>query len=128
MRFLLDSHALIWWFAEDTRLSRSARQAISAADNDVFVSAASAWEIVTKHRLGKLKQVELLARQFLSTIRSEGLTDLPISVAHGTLAGNLPGPHKDPFDRMLIAQALIENLVLISNETVFDGFGVSRIW
>lgn len=128
MRFLLDSHALIWWFAEDARLSRSARQAISAADNDVFVSAASAWEIVTKHRLGKLKQVELLARQFLSTIRSEGLTDLPISVAHGALAGNLPGPHKDPFDRMLIAQALIENLVLISNETAFDAFGVRRIW
>jgi PIN domain nuclease of toxin-antitoxin system len=128
MRLLLDSHALIWWFTGDQRLSQPARDAITPGENDIFVSAASAWEIVTKHRLGKLKEVELLAREFLATIRSEGLTDLPISVSHGALAGNLPGIHKDPFDRMLIAQALTENLVLVSNEAAFDAFGVSRLW
>lgn len=79
MRILLDSHALIWWFTEDGRLPHSAVTR-SLVDNDVFVSAASACEIISKHRLGKLKQVELLARDFLSTIRAQGLIDLPISV------------------------------------------------
>ena len=94
----------------------------------MYVSAASAWEIATKARLGKLPGTESLAQDFETEIKQHGFLPLSISVEHGQRAGNLPGPHKDPFDRMLIAQAQAENLVLVSNEVVFDEYGVVRLW
>ena len=128
MRVLLDTHALIWWLAGDDRLSRSARATIADESNEVFVSAASAWEISTKHRLGKLDGAGPLAVDFAREIHAQGFTPLPISLAHGQIAGALVSEHRDPFDRMLFAQAREEKMALISNEVAFDGFGITRIW
>ncbi len=92
------------------------------------MSAATAWEVTTKHRLGKLPDAERLAHDFEDIIKEEALEPLPITIRHGHLAGSLRGVHKDPFDRMLIAQGLLENLTLVSNEAAFDKFGVNRVW
>jgi PIN domain nuclease of toxin-antitoxin system len=128
VRLLLDTHALIWWLAGDRQLPNAARDAISNDDNTVYVSAASAWEITTKARIGKLPDAVSLAQDFANQIQQEGFLALAISVEHAERAGNLPGPHKDPFDRMLIAQAQAENVVLVSNEAVFDQYGITRLW
>ena len=128
MRLLLDTHAFLWWLTDSPRLSEPARQAIAADTNEVLVSAASAWEITTKHRLGRLPNAEVVASDVAGTIARQDFDELPITVDHAARAGALPGPHRDPFDRMLIAQALLGNLVLVSNETLFDRYGVRRLW
>jgi PIN domain nuclease of toxin-antitoxin system len=128
MRLLLDTHALLWWLSGDPQLVEPARHVIQEEGSDVYVSAASAWEIATKARIGKLPGAESLAQDFAAEIERHGFLPLPISVEHGQRAGNLPGPHKDPFDRMLIAQAQAENLVLVSNEAIFDQYGLQRQW
>lgn len=128
MRLLLDTHALIWWFEGSVRLSADARAAISDDSSEVFVSAASAWEISTKHRLGRLLGVDVLARSIPEFIASQRFAQLPVTVEDGVRAGSLPGPHRDPFDRMLIAQAMDRDLVLVSLETRFDTYGVRRLW
>ena len=128
MRLLLDTHALIWWLAADEALSSTARSAIADPANDVFVSAASAWEIATKHRIGKLPQAALLAADVAGFVAAEGFNELPVSIRHGQLAGNLPRIHKDPFDRMLIAQAVTADMTIVSNETLFGAYGVARLW
>ena len=128
MRLLLDTHAFLWWLTDSPRLSEPARQAIAAETNEVLVSAASAWEITTKHRLGKLPNAEAVARDVAGTIARQDFDELPITVDDAAQAGALPGSHRDPFDRMLIAQALLGNLVLVSNESLFDQYGVHRLW
>ena len=128
MQLLLDTHALLWWLADDPALSKRARTAIANTDNLVIVSAASAWEIATKVRLGKLPTAADLAADFDGHLDRQGFQVLPISSEHAIRAGLLPGEHKDPFDRMLIAQAQAENLALVSNEAAFDSYGVRRIW
>lgn len=128
MRLLLDTHAFLWWLAGSRRLSRSARQAIEDEANDVLVSAASAWEITTKHRLGKLPEAEEVALDVSATISSQSFEELPISVDDAGRAGRLPGPHRDPFDRVLVAQALARDLVVVSTDPVFDGYAVQRLW
>jgi PIN domain nuclease of toxin-antitoxin system len=128
MRLLLDTHAFLWWLAGDDALSAAARAAIADEANGVFVSAASAWEIATKHRIGKLPGVAAIVADLDGAIADQGFAGLPISVRHGLAAGVLPGPHRDPLDRMLIAQAMMENLVLVSNEQPFDAYGVARLW
>lgn len=128
MSLLLDSHALIWWLSGDRRLSEHARNALMDESGDVYVSAASAWEITTKYRLGKLPEAGAIALAFEDVLAEQAFTPLAVSVRHAQMAGNMEGAHKDPFDRMLIAQALVEDLVLISNEKAFDAFGVSRLW
>jgi PIN domain nuclease of toxin-antitoxin system len=126
-RLLLDTHALLWWVADHPALSAIAAGAIDEPTNEVFVSAASAWEVTTKARLGKLIAGPL-AQDFAGEVRRQGFVPLPISLDHGQRAGSLPGHHGDPFDRMLIAQAQAQNLVLVSNEAVFDAYGVQRLW
>ncbi len=128
MRILLDTHALLWWLAGDGALSARARNAIADETNEVFVSAASAWEVTTKHRLGKLPGAGPLAVDFAREVRAQGFVPLAISLEHGQAAGALRGDHRDPFDRMLIAQAGEARMALVSNEAVFDAFGISRIW
>jgi len=128
VRLLLDTHAFLWWLAGDESLSRSARAALGEDENAIFVSAASTWEISTKHRLGKLPGVNVIASDLAGAIESQGFVGLPITIRHGQAAGALPGPHRDPFDRMLIAQAMLDDLVLVSNERVFDAYGVRRLW
>ena len=125
---LLDTHALLWWLAGDERLSPPARAALTDPSGRVFVSAATAWEITTKHRLGKLPGVAAVVDDLGSCIASLGFRELPIAVADGERAGRLPGPHRDPFDRMIVAQALGADLMLVSNEALFDSYGVRRLW
>ena len=128
MRLLLDTHTIVWWFSGNRRLPSTARQVIADLSNDKFVSAASAWEIATKYRLGKMPSVAALANDFRNRVAGHGFEELPITVQHALRAGSLPGPHADPFDRMLIAQAISDDLVLVSNETFFDRYGVHRLW
>ena len=128
MNLLLDTHALIWWLAGDEALSLRARVAIADETNPVAVSAASAMEVATKFRIGKLPGAALLAQDFEALIAQQGFAQLPISVHHARLAGELNIPHNDPFDRLLIAQALAEDMVLVSNEALFDSFAVKRLW
>ncbi len=128
MRLLLDTHALIWWLAGSNRLPVAAQRAIADDENDKLISAASAWEITTKVRLGKLPGAEELAEDVAGALAGEGFEALPITVDAAARAGSLPGPHRDPFDRILIAQALSGNLVLISSESLFERYGVRRLW
>ena len=128
MRLLLDTHAFLWWLAGNRRLSPAARRAVDDTANDVVVSAATAWEITTKHRVGKLPEAEAVALDVTGSIASQGFDELAITVADAERAGRLPGSHRDPFGRMLIAQALAHNLTVVSVDAVFDGYGVSRLW
>ena len=118
----------LWWLIDDRQLSQAARQAIADDGNDVLVSAASAWEIATKRRIGRLPAAEALAGNIAGTIALESFEELPVSVDDASRAGALPGPLNDPFDRMLIAQALSRDLALVSNETIFERYGVRRLW
>lgn len=106
----------------------TARQAIRDRSNEKLVSAASAWEVATKHRLGKLPEATALVLDFSAAIAGQGFEELPITVDDAVRSGQLPAHHNDPFDRMLIAQALARNIPLISNERVFDRYGVRRLW
>lgn len=128
MKLLLDTHALIWWLAGDEALSVSAREAIADESNSVAVSAASAMEVATKFRIGKLPNAALLAQDFEGIVAGQGFAELAISVKQARLAGAMSIAHKDPFDRLLIAQAQAEDMVLVSNEALFDGFAVKRLW
>jgi PIN domain nuclease of toxin-antitoxin system len=128
MRFLLDTHTLLWSFNGSSSLSPRARRLIEDGSNEILVSAASAWEIATKVRLGKLPTGDVLISDLDAYLARLGCEALPISLDHAVRAGSLPGEHRDPFDRMLIAQAQAENLKLISNDRIFDSYNVHRIW
>ena len=117
----------MWWLADSGRLSRSAFEATADESNDVFVSAASAWEIATKQRLGKLSGTEAVT-DIARSIADQGFEELAVNVSDAERAGWLPGPHRDPFDRMLIAQALAHDLAIVSVDAAFDRYGVSRLW
>lgn len=120
---MLDTCALLWWQADDPRLSAAARRLIAAAP-EAFVSAASAWEIAIKSNLGKLRIPEPVS----TALPSYGFIELPITVAHAEQAGALPLHHKDPFDRMLIAQARHEELVLVTGDRSFGAYDVEIFW
>ncbi len=122
MRLLLDTHALLWWLA-DEGLTTEARDAIADPANLVAVSAASAWEISIKKALGKLAAPDDLEQQ----VQTGGFLPLPISIAHGVAAGQLPYHHEDPFDRMLIAQAHIEGLTIVTRDKRFDVYRVALL-
>jgi len=125
--FLLDTHTLIWWLDGGTRLSARARRAIEDRNSRVMVSAATAWEIAIKHHAGKLSAPQLVSN-FTRELDAEGFQELPINSRHAVLAGGLKGLHRDPFDRMLAAQAQLEKLPIISRDGVFDHFAVQRLW
>jgi PIN domain nuclease of toxin-antitoxin system len=128
LKLLLDTHALLWALGDNPRLSARARSAIGDDANEKIVSAASAFEIATKYRLGKLPEAAPLIPDLQAALAPFGFTFLSITTEHAAQAGSLPFPHGDPFDRLLIAQSRIERLPLASNEKLFDGFGVERIW
>jgi PIN domain nuclease of toxin-antitoxin system len=128
LRLLLDTHALLWWLTKDSFLSPLARRAIAHQYNTVMVGAASAWEIATKVRLGRLEAAADITGDFGTYLAHEQFEGLPVSIEHGIRAGSLPGSHKDPFDRMLIAQAMLDGMVLVSNEQGFGAYGVRLLW
>ena len=111
-RLLLDTHVLLWWLSDDPQLGESSRQAIANPRNPVYVSAASTWEVSIKKSIGKLTAPDDMD----AIVESEGFEKLPITLFHGDQAGSLPELHKDPFDRMLIAQAQSEGLVIVTND------------
>lgn len=127
VRALLDTHALIWWAMEKPELSPKAKRLIGNEDSEIYVSAASAWEIATKARTNKLRWPTDLGpiRDYLI---GQSFQALPVTVDHAERAGQLAIDHRDPFDRMLIAQAQAEDLWLVSNERMFDAAGVRRYW
>ena len=127
MRVLLDTHTLLWWLDGGKKLSQRARQTIQGQETSVLVSAASAWEIAIKSQMGKLEAGPLIA-DFGKELEQEGFEELAISAEHAIRAGLLRGRHKDPFDRMLAAQAQAENLAIVSNDQSFDNYAVRRIW
>jgi PIN domain nuclease of toxin-antitoxin system len=128
LRVLLDTHTLIWWMTTDPHLSRTARALIEEKHNVSLVSAVSAWEIATKVRLGRLPAAANLIQDFVADLTRERIDILAVTADHAIRAGLLPGPQKDPFDRMLIAQALAENIPIVSNDRALDGYGVRRLW
>ena len=128
MRYLLDTHALLWWLFDDPKLSERARGVIADATNELLVSSASAWEIATKHRLGRLDSAKVLVQDMPGWINKAGFRELPISIAHAQKAGAFPHSHRDPFDRMLAAQSVIEGIPLVSRDEVLDIFGATRVW
>lgn len=128
MKLLLDTHALIWWWLDDPQLSAKAREAIGDATNEVRVSAASAWEIATKQRLGKLDGVPDASRRFLELVAADGFQLLPMTAQHALRAGSLPAEHRDPFDRMLAAQAELERAVVVSKDAALARLGVQMFW
>jgi len=128
LRLLLDTHALFWIMSDSPKLSRVARSAIAGDGARLIVSVVSGFEITTKYRLGKLPEFGFIAADFPRALAELDHETLGVSMEHAALAGALPHPHKDPFDRLLIAQARVERVPLVSSEQVFDGFGVERIW
>jgi PIN domain nuclease of toxin-antitoxin system len=128
VRVLIDTHALLWWLSDDPSLSQAARKAMADTSNVLLVSAASAWEIATKVRLGRLPGAAELAADFQGFMQREGFTTLDVTADHAIRAGLLPGPLKDPFDRILISQAQAENLPIVTNERTFEAYGVRRVW
>lgn len=128
MNLLLDTHALLWFAEEPERLSRRARTLIEDEDNVVLVSAVSAFEIATKYRLGKLPRSGVLAAGFEGEVKSRDFQLVAISATHGRLAGTLTADHRDPFDRLLAAQSIVEGVPLVSCDTALDAFALNRLW
>lgn len=128
MRYLLDTHTLLFFVAGDPLLSMKARDLIQDPGHDILVSAASAWEVATKFRLGKLPGAALLAQNFVLTVRGLGFELLSITAEAAQKAGGWTLGHKDPFDRMLAAQAILEGTPLITNDTAMLQFGAALEW
>ncbi|MGH9585377.1 MAG: type II toxin-antitoxin system VapC family toxin [Acidobacteriaceae bacterium] len=128
MRILLDTHTLLWALVEPNRLSQTASRAIKSDANNVCVSAASAWEIATKVRIGKMAGAERIEKEFLELMERSGYALLSIHTNHALRAGRLAGDHRDPFDRMIAAQAIAEDIPVISKDSKLDIFGIHRIW
>lgn len=128
MRYLLDTHALLWWWTDDPQLSAHARDLIADERHEIFVSAASAWEIATKHRLGKLSVAGDAMARFNELVQADGFQHLPVSYLHALKAGAYPHPHRDPFDRMLAAQCEIETLPLVTCDIALAAFGTRIAW
>jgi PIN domain nuclease of toxin-antitoxin system len=128
MKYLVDTHALIWSAYRRDLLSPHALAVLESDSNEIVVSAVSAWEIATKYRLGRLPSARKLAESFVERTADAGYLLLAISVEHALRAGRMPGDHKDPFDRMLAAQALHDDIPILSIDSKLDVFGVRREW
>ena len=127
-QLLLDTHALMWWWSGDSALSATARASITDSETTVFVSAASAWEIATKVRVGRLTTHEDIVPRFSELAVAADLQHLPVTHRHGLRAGSYPRKHRDPFDRMLAAQAELESLTLVTKDAAFEEFPVRVLW
>ena len=125
MRLLLDTHTVLWWFMDDRRLSRTAGAALDDGTNDLFVSAVAAYEIGCKQGLGRLPRLpEGIARR----LQRAGIAVIPLTLDHALAAAALPGPHRDPWDRIMIGQAQAESLTVVTVDKVFADYGVPVLW
>ena len=123
MNLLLDTHALLWWLADDPQLSRKARSAIADPDNTVFISAVVVWEIRIKQAVGKLE----IPSDFAEVLAGQPFSELPVSVEHANALAGLPGLHRDPFDRMLVAQATVERLAIVTRDDDIPRYGIATV-
>jgi len=123
MNLLLDTHALLWWLSDDPTLSSAARDAIAEPGNPVYVSAVSIWEMRIKEAIGKLS----LPSDFADVLTAQPFADLPMTAVHAHAVADLPMHHRDPFDRMLIAQAAVESLVVVTRDGAFESYGVELL-
>ena len=128
MRLLLDTHAFLWWIADDARLSKRARSAIASRRDTCFVSVASCWEIAIKVSLEKLKLESPVDRFIPEQLAVNSFSLLPIEFAHVARVARFAFHHRDPFDRLLAAQAVIEDLTLVSADPIFPRYGAKRLW
>ncbi|WP_439500299.1 type II toxin-antitoxin system VapC family toxin [Bosea sp. (in: a-proteobacteria)] len=128
MRLLLDTSTLLWFWLGGRTLSKSVMDAITDRNHLIYVSPVSAMEIATKHRVGKLPRVENVLATFDEALQADGFQSLPLLNVHARLAGSIPGEHRDPFDRLLAAQAITEGLLLVASDTAFDTLGARRLW
>jgi PIN domain nuclease of toxin-antitoxin system len=128
MKLLLDTHALLWWFTDDPRLPQNVRDAVANESHPVYVSAASALEIATKHRLGKLASAAEAIERFDELVAADGFGHLPITHFHSLKAGGYAVDHRDPFDRLLAAQSELESLLLVTRDPAFALFGTRTFW
>ena len=124
MRLLLDTHAALWWLADDERLGPAADDYLTDGANEVLLSAAVVWEVAMKRALGKLEAPD----DFAGTLLGAGAVGLPITLGHASAVAELPAHHRDPFDRMLVAQARLENAVLVSHDEALRAYGVPMAW
>jgi len=125
---LIDTHVLLWWWGEPKRLSARAKALLTDPANRVLVSAASAWEISMKYRVGKLPGAQAIIDTWTRRLAEDGFEELPIQSKHALRAGVLPGAHRDPFDRMLVAQCLVESVPVLSSDRALSSLGADRIW
>lgn len=128
MRLLLDSHALVWAAVSPKRLSTTALEAIRSSGSELFVSSATVWELATKYRIGKLPQAKPILDALDSLMEDLVARHLAMTHVHAKLAGLMPVEHRDPFDRMLAAQALVEDLRLVTRDPAFAAFDVNVVW
>ena len=126
--YLLDSHVLLWWWFEPARLSAPVHDLLIDPASTVLVSAATVWELSLKHHLGKLPELETAITDLAGLLQADGFHPLPIALAHGLRAGAYRQPHRDPFDRMLAAQAELEGLVLLSADRQLTAFPCRVLW
>jgi len=127
MKVLLDSHTLVWWFSDPDKLSKRATSIASNSTNTAFVSAATAWELATKVNLGKLNALALVT-DLPQHLEEEGFVELPISIGQASRAGLLPLHHRDPFDRLLVAQAQDLGVAILSADALLDRYDIKRVW
>ncbi len=128
MKILLDTHAFLWWITDDPKLSELARQIIGNGENTLFLSAASTWEIAIKARLGRLKIPDPPDRFISEQMHQNAIQGLPIQISHTLHVYHLPPHHQDPFDRILIAQAQLEALTLLSSDRLMGKYKLKVIW
>jgi PIN domain nuclease of toxin-antitoxin system len=128
MRVLLDTHAFLWWVTDDERLTSVARATIGASDNQIHVSAASVWEIVTKSQLGRLSIPRPIGAFVADQLEGNAFQTLSITVRHAFGLESLPELHRDPFDRILVAQALVEEMPLVTGDRAIQAYPATTIW
>ncbi len=128
MKLLLDTHTLTWCFRDDPKLSRTASELIDDPDNDAFVSAVTAWEMATKYRAGRFKEAAAIVMDLPALLVRGHFSPLAITLEHGHRAGLLPGLHKDPFDRMLAAQAIVKDMELLTIDPAMAQLGAKCVW
>jgi PIN domain nuclease of toxin-antitoxin system len=127
MKVLLDTHAVFWWFGYPDRLSKRAESILADTKNIILVSAATAWELAIKSNLGKIDAQDLVT-EFGREVNQDGFVELPISIEHAAKAGMLPLHHRDPFDRLLVAQAQTLTVPILSGDRTLDRYDIKRIW
>jgi PIN domain nuclease of toxin-antitoxin system len=127
VKILLDTHVLVWWFDDSSKLSRQASAILANKRNSLLLSAAVAWELAIKANLGKINGLDIIT-ELSAQVAQEGFTELPINIAQAVRAGLLPKHHRDPFDRLLVAQAQDLNVPILSADKLLDRYDVKRLW